>query len=235
MLLDAPAAVVGALVASGVRLEYPNGAAGKLRALDVARIELRGGSSLGLSGPSGSGKTSLLHVLAGIAAPSAGRVMWDGVDIAALGEGARDVWRRTRVGFVFQDFHLVDGMSVLQNVLLPCRFDSIRIEPGRLAHARQLVSAVGLPDPDRRVERLSRGERQRAAIARALVREPRILLADEPTASLDAATAEAIATLLTGLSRASGATLVVASHDERLLSRLDARLRLAGGRIEEAG
>ncbi len=202
--------------------------------LSVVTLALPPGSASAVEGPSGAGKTSLLHVLAGIERPSAGQVRWDSDDIWAMSGPARDRWRRHRLGLVFQDMHLLPGLSALDNVLLPVSFDHARVRPALRACARALLDSMGIADPARRAAVLSRGERQRVALARALLRKPIVLLADEPTASLDAAAAHAVGTLLLDAAAAEGTTLLVATHDPALLARLPCRLRLHAGRLESA-
>lgn len=219
---------------ANLSLAYAVGGQAPLTVLDIDELHVSAGDTLGLSGASGSGKTSLLHVLAGIERADRGLVRWGTTDLAALPERARDRWRLANVGLVFQDFHLVPGLSILQNVLLPLRFDRARIDAAEQAHAQALIEAVGLGDKNRRIDVLSRGERQRAAIARALVRRPRILIADEPTASLDKENAQAIAALLADVATQAHATLIVASHDDAMLERLSRRLHLARGRLVPA-
>lgn len=200
--------------------------------LCVPALALPPGSASAVEGPSGAGKTSLLHVLAGIERPSAGHVRWDGDDLWTLSGSARDRWRRNRLGLVFQDMHLLPGLSALNNVLLPVSFDHARVPPALRDRARVLLDSLGVADMARCAAVLSRGERQRVALARALLRQPTVLLADEPTASLDAATAHAVGTLLLDAAAAGGATLLVATHDPALLARLPRRLRLHAGRLE---
>ncbi len=200
--------------------------------LDIARWQEPGGSAIGIAGASGSGKTSLLHLLAGIERPTAGSIRWNGVALENLGEAERDRWCRRSLGLIFQDFHLIDGLSAEENVLLPRRF--ARWAPGAddRTRARDLLARTGIADPRRRVERLSRGERQRVALSRALLSRPAIVLADEPTASLDADAAGAVRALLIELTGEIGATLVVASHDPALLGVMQRRYVLARGRLE---
>jgi putative ABC transport system ATP-binding protein len=222
------------LEAAGLELAYrlPGGeAVVVLQGLDLV---LPPGAAVGITGPSGSGKTSLLHLLAGIERPGRGRLRWGDTELTALGESARDGWRRRQVGLVFQDFHLLPGMSVLDNVLTSAFFDHWRT-PARLRErARALLATVGAPQDGRAVASLSRGEQQRVALARALLRTPPILLADEPTASLDAEHGRAVADLLLDLRDKEGTTLIVVSHDPALLARLPAVYRLRDGGIAPA-
>src|ERR1700732_3926875 len=180
------------LVAENVVVAYPKPRGGTLTVLDIERLELPPGSRTAICGPSGSGKTTVLHLLCGIERPSAGRVCWDGVDLFALGEAARDRWRRHSVGLVFQQFHLFASLSPLENVLLPARFRAFRVEAAVVRRARALLDRVEVRATGD-TGSLSRGEMQRVALARALLFTPPILLADEPTASLDAEAAAQIA------------------------------------------
>jgi len=202
----------------------------RVAALALDRLELDAGAHLALSGPSGSGKSSLLMALAGLDRPARGRVHWGETELTGLAEPARDRWRRSHVGLVFQDFHLIDGLDVLGNVLLPARFGG-RAAGGLKPRALELIARVGLARPHQPVERLSRGEMQRVAVARALLLSPAILLADEPTASLDAENAAAIGTLLIEAAETLGSTLIIATHDAALRRRLGRELRLEAGRI----
>jgi putative ABC transport system ATP-binding protein len=198
-------------------------------AVRADRLDVPPGTLLGISGPSGSGKTSLLHVLAGLLRPRTGTVRWGDVELVRLGEGARDRWRRSHVGFVFQDFHLIPELSARDNVLLPAWFGQLRAGAVLSARAATLLERMGIPDTGRRAGVLSRGEQQRVAMARALLAGPRILLADEPTASLDGVTAAQMTDLLTAQAREAGATLIVVSHDPALLARMDQVRRMDKG------
>ncbi len=231
-LNDAPTRGAGgaALEVSGLAIAFPG--AGPV--LSVPALSLLPGSATAIQGPSGAGKTSLLHALAGIEQPSAGQVRWDGSDLWAMSSPARDRWRRARLGLVFQDMHLLPGLSALDNVLLPLHFDHARVPSALRARALALLDGLGVAAPTRRAAVLSRGERQRVALARALLRQPAILLADEPTASLDAAAAQEVGTLLLDAATAGGATLLVATHDPALLARLPRRLHLNGGVLQGA-
>ena len=188
---------------------------------------------LGISGPSGSGKTTLLHVIAGLLRPNQGRVRWGDNDLATMGEGARDAWRRRHVGFVFQDFHLIPELDARANVRLPAGFGTGRAVAA--AQADAMLLSMGVPDPRRRAAKLSRGEQQRVAIARALIGAPSVILADEPTASLDGDTGGVVADLLIHSAERSGATLIVVSHDPALLARMQVHWRMAAGMLLAEG
>lgn len=203
-------------------------------ALDIPTLQLPAGAHVALTGPSGSGKTTLINILTGLDRAPAGRVIWGDTDIGRLGEGARDRWRAGHVGLVMQDFHLFPGLSALENVLLPQRLATFRLAPGRRAEAHRLLARVGIERPAQKVETLSRGQMQRVAVARALVARPHILVADEPTASLDADAGAAVAELLVALAREVGATLIVATHDARLIAGMAQVLCLEAGRLVPA-
>lgn len=198
--------------------------------LHVPRLAVAAGERVAVTGPSGSGKSTLVNVVTGLERPTAGRVLWDGTDIAALSEGARDRWRAANIGLVMQDFHLFSGLSALDNVLLPARLARVA-DAALAAHAARLLTQVGLARPEQHVETMSRGEMQRVAVARALLRGPGVIVADEPTASLDPENGAAIGALLLDLARQTGATLIVVSHDPRLTERLPRRIGLADGAI----
>ncbi|MCE1236326.1 MAG: ABC transporter ATP-binding protein [Hyphomicrobiales bacterium] len=225
-----PEAPAERLTLDRIAVVHTRKGASPFTSLAIDRLDVPAGRSLGVSGPSGAGKSTLLHVVAGLESPSAGSIRWGETRLETMGEGARDRWRRAIVGFVFQDFHLVDELSIFENVLLPARFASFRASAEARARAGSLIERVGLADPQRRAAVLSRGERQRVAVARALIGRPRLLVADEPTASLDAENGAAIADLLIEATREIGATLLVAAHDRALLDRLDRELRLVAGR-----
>ena len=201
-----------------------------LTLLDGVELALPRGASLAIVGPSGSGKSTLLGLLAGLDLPSSGRVRLDGVDLGALDEDARAALRASRLGFVFQNFQLVEHLSALDNVRLPL---DIRGERGDTTQAaRAMLERVGLGARlQQRPAQLSGGEQQRVALARAFVTRPQLLLADEPTGNLDAATGHAIIELLFALQREQGSTLVLVTHDTELAARCDAVLELHAGRV----
>ena len=197
-------------------------------ALSIPRLSVAAGGQLAIAGPSGSGKSTLVNVITGLERPGAGQVLWNGTDIARLPESARDRWRGANVGLVMQDFHLFPGLSALENVLLPARLARVA-DRALVTRAGGLLTKVGLHRPAQKVATMSRGEMQRVAVARALLRRPGVIVADEPTASLDPANGAAIGALLVGLARQSGATLIVVSHDPALIALLPRRVTLAGG------
>lgn len=216
-----------ALRLSGIDMRYPGLGAPGLR---IGQLGIAAGEQVAITGPSGSGKSTFVNIVTGLIRPSAGRVEWDGTDIAPLSEGRRDRWRGAHVGLVMQDFHLFAGLSALDNVLLPARLARIAT-PGLRDRAQDLLLQSGIQRPAQRIETMSRGEMQRVAIARALLRRPGVIVADEPTASLDPETGSAVGDLLASLARDSGATLIVVSHDVALSARMPRRIALAGGGI----
>ncbi len=184
-------------------------------------------------GPSGSGKTTLLHLLSGLDQPSAGAIRLGGQDLTQLAERERTLLRRRDVGFVFQFFNLIPTLSVEENVLLPVELNGTVTAAKRDA-ARELLRRVGLGDrgaafPDK----LSGGEQQRVAIARALAHDPALVLADEPTGNLDAATGEQVLQLLDDMTRQAGKTLIMVTHSTAIAARADRILHLEDGRLVE--
>jgi putative ABC transport system ATP-binding protein len=192
-------------------------------ALQIDELRVRSGDSVALVGPSGSGKTTLLHLVAGILTPDAGRIRVDGEDLAALDDAARRAFRVRRIGLVFQEFELLEYLSVLDNVLLPYRIHpALRLDAGARERAHVLIERLGLADKLRRTpDSLSQGERQRAAVCRALVTGPSLLLADEPTGNLDPANKQRVLDTLFELAAETGATILTVTHDHELLSRFD--------------
>ena len=212
----------------GVRYAWP-GAAGDCLAID--ELHVAKGRTLFLHGPSGCGKSTLLGLMAGVLVARQGRVELLGQDWAALRGGGRDARRVDHVGVIFQQFNLLPYLTLLDNVLLPCRFSSLRASrcAGTPAAAAQtLLERVGLPPAlwARRADALSVGQQQRVAAARALIGAPELVIADEPTSALDAARRDDFMALLMDACAAAGSTLVFVSHDERLAARFDQRLSL---------
>lgn len=200
-------------------------------ALAISDWQLEAGAVAGVRGPSGAGKSTLLNVLSGLLSPKQGTVSWFGTDITQLTEGKRDRWRRNNIGFIFQDFHLIAELSALENVLQPVRFDHWRCPADLRRRARDLLSQCGIPRPHQLANSLSRGQQQRVAVARALLKNPPILLADEPTASLDRASADAVIELLLEVAQRPEQSLLVVSHDEVLLQQLAQVYELVEGRL----
>lgn len=216
-----PEPIAGCLRLAAIRLDHRDGDGRPFRVLDIPDLTIPAGARIGVTGASGSGKTSLLHLIAGLVAPDAGSVSWGGTVISELAAGARDRWRQASLGFVFQDFHLIPELDVAANITLPLTFSRWRIGAADEQRAAMLAARLGLGDLRRKANVLSRGEQQRVAIARAVLHRPALILADEPTASLDKAQAEAVGVLLLEIARETGATLICASHDAALLARFD--------------
>ena len=199
----------------------------------LAGVDLRiaPGEFIAVTGPSGSGKSSLLNILGCLDRPDAGRYLIEGHDVATLDDEAASDIRNRRIGFVFQSFHLLPRLSVLENVLLPLRFhrDPPADAPGR---ACELLDRVGLGDRiSHRPNELSGGQMQRAAIARALLLEPALLLADEPTGNLDSNSAADVLALMEEVN-ASGQAVVLVTHDLDVAARAPRRVRLRDGKVE---
>ncbi len=215
------------LALSDVSISFP-GLAQPVLAID--NLTVPAGKRLAVTGASGSGKSTFVNLISGLERPDNGTIRWRDTDIASLSESRRDRWRATNVGLVMQDFHLFPGLTAIDNVLLPARLARAATAEVK-ARALVLLSRVSLSRPNQSVETMSRGEMQRVAVARALLRRPGVIIADEPTASLDAEAGAEVGKLLLELAEQEGATLIVVSHDERLTERLDRRIRLASGRI----
>ena len=218
-----------ALSIDALRFRFP-AAASDLFAIDS--LTLVAGSTLGIRGASGAGKTTFLHCLSAIEAVTAGRICWGETEISRLSPSAATAWRRKNLGLIFQDFHLVDGLSALDNLLLPAYFADWQPDAALRARALALLQAVGIDKPGARIDPFSRGERQRVAVARALLFAPPFVLADEPTASLDPENRAIVGELLCRLVREQGATLIVISHDSNLLERMDHHMELRQGQLK---
>jgi lipoprotein-releasing system ATP-binding protein len=214
--------------------DYPT-RSGSLAVLKDLDLEVARGEALAVMGPSGSGKSTLLHILGTLDRPTSGSVRLDGKDPFAMPERALADFRNRHVGFVFQDHHLLPQCSVLENVLIP----TLVAADGQTdveAWAQQLLDRVGLSGRlEHRPAELSGGERQRVAVARALIRRPALLLADEPTGNLDRHTAAAVGQLLLDLHREQETMLVVVTHSAELAGRFTRRLEMADGRLVPVG
>ncbi len=211
--------------------EYEDGEGSRVRVLDGVSLDVEAGDFVAVVGASGSGKSTLLHLLGGLDVHYQGQVEVGGVKLTGLGDKALARFRNTHVGFVFQSFHLIPNLSALENVLLPSHFGPATSD-GR-KRASQLLERVGLgAKQDRAPVRLSGGERQRVAIARALFGGPKLLLCDEPTGNLDAATGAGVIQLFQELHK-EGLTVLTVTHEERMSAVARRVLRLKDARLVE--
>jgi putative ABC transport system ATP-binding protein len=202
------------------------------RGVDVltdVSLDVPAGQFLAIAGPSGSGKSTLLGLIAGLDQPTAGRIEVAGVELTALDEDALARFRRDRIGYVFQSFHLLPTLTAQENVAVPLELAG---EAGAAARAAALLAEVGLAERAHHYPaQLSGGEQQRVAVARAVARRPALLLADEPTGNLDSATGKQIIELLVGMNRRLGTTLVLVTHDTALAAHAERVVTLRDGRI----
>jgi len=198
-------------------------------ALSIPELRVEPRERVAVIGPSGSGKTTLLHLVAGIALPDAGRIRTAGADVESLDDGARRAFRVRRVGLVFQEFELLDYLSVLENVLIPYRMHpALRLDGEVRERAHDLAAQVGIADKLSRLPgALSHGERQRVAVCRALVTHPDVVLADEPTGNLDPANRDRVLDILLDCVSKTQATLLTVTHDRSVLARFDRVLDFA--------
>ena len=207
----------------------------RTRRVDILRgidLDIPSGQFIAIMGPSGSGKTTLLGLLAGLDAPTSGRILLDGEDITVLSEDQMAVLRGRKIGFVYQSYHLIPTLTAEENVRLPMELGGE--ERGDAARARDLLGRVGLEDRrDHYPVELSGGEQQRVALARAFARRPSILLADEPTGNLDSASGQMVLDLLLELNREQGATLVLVTHEASVARCADRRVLLRDGLVSE--
>ncbi len=196
-------------------------------------LEVPAGQFVAIVGPSGSGKSTILGLIAGLDAPTEGRILIDGADLSALGEDELARLRGERIGFVFQFFHLLPSLTAFENVLVPMEIFGLDNAEQR---SRELLAEVGLAERTHHYpSQLSGGEQQRVAIARALANEPSILLADEPTGNLDANNGQHIVELILRIHERRKTTIVLATHDVELAKQADRILVLKGGRIDRVG
>ena len=202
---------------------------GTLNILDDINFSIDSGTSVAVLGASGSGKTTLLGLLAGLDLPTTGKVLIAGQDISELDEDGRALLRAEVIGFVFQNFQLLNGLTALENVMLPLE---LAAAPHPAKTASDLLARVGLGERLHHYpNQLSGGEQQRCAIGRAFAAQPQLLFADEPTGNLDQKTGQRIIDLLFEFNREQGATLIMATHDEQLASRCDLQLHMEAGKL----
>ena len=211
------------------------GSADQVEVLKGISLKIEPGQMLAIVGPSGCGKSTLLNLMGALDVPTTGHVLWEGKDLASLGEKGRAEFRNQQIGFVFQMHHLLPQCTVLENVLVPTLARRTGGSPEADLHlAKDLLEDVGLADQmSRRPAELSGGQRQRVAVARALINSPDLLLADEPTGSLDERTADGITVLLRKLNRTQGLALVVVTHAVRLAHRFGQVCELADGVLKD--
>ena len=219
------------LVSVSKRYDAPAGPQPEV--LTDVSLRVDAGRSVAIVGPSGSGKSTLLNIAGSLDKPTTGQVLFDGEDLAGLGEPALAEIRNRKVGFVFQLHHLLPQCTVLENVLIPAVAAEGKTGPETGQRAEELLKRVGLADRMHyHPGRISGGERQRAAVVRALINRPKLLLADEPTGSLDRGSAEGLAELLVELNRDDGVTLIVVTHSEGLARRMQSAYALRQGKLE---
>ncbi|HXA13752.1 MAG TPA: ABC transporter ATP-binding protein [Opitutaceae bacterium] len=213
-----PPPTASLLQISGLRKSFVSPEGGPRAIVDVPEFSLAAGQQLALRGESGSGKTTFLHLIAGILAANAGSIRIGDLDMAALGEPARDRLRASAIGYIFQTFNLLQGYSCLENVMLGMAFGG----KADRSHASALLDRVGLSNHARHYPRqLSTGQQQRVAVARALAKSPRLVLADEPTGNLDRKNARATLALIRETCREHGAALLLVSHDPEALDAFE--------------
>ena len=218
------------LVVSNLAKSF-RGSTQPLSVLQDVSLELSAGDSVAIVGPSGSGKSTLLQILGTLDQPDTGTVSINGVNPFELNENALAQFRNQHIGFVFQDHHLLPQLSVLENVLVPALALG-KTSTDQVARAHDLIKSVGLADRHNHLPgELSGGERERVAIARSLLMNPSLILADEPTGNLDRSTAETISTLLLELQQASGAILIAVTHSDALASAMKQRKELLDGQL----
>ena len=204
----------------------------KVRVLDEVHLSVAAQESVAIVGPSGSGKSTLLNLLGTLDQPDQGTIVIDGKNLSMMAGDELARFRNRNIGFVFQSHHLLPHLTVLENVLVPVLAQASEASEEVLLRATQLLQRVGLVDREKHLPgRLSGGERQRVAVVRALINQPRLILADEPTGALDRVSAAEVGRLLIELNREHGITLIVATHSEELAARMDRVLSMENGTL----
>jgi putative ABC transport system ATP-binding protein len=208
-----------------LQFSYPRGGF----SLNIPQLDIERGTSCALTGPSGTGKTTLLKLIAGILTPSSGRIGVTGTEIVSMSDAQRRLFRLTHIGYIFQDLALLDYLSARDNILLPYRINrSVRLDAEARNRAEDLAQRVGLTGKlDEGIGQLSQGQQQRIAVCRALITCPRLLLADEPTSDLDPGNSDAILDIMLDTQRQQDATLIMLTHDPRILDRFDRVIDIA--------
>lgn len=208
---------------------------GGIEALREIELEIHAGASLAIMGPSGCGKSTLLNLLGGLDRPTQGKVTLNGQPLSELDNNALALVRRREIGFIFQSHNLIATLTATENVALPLLLDGVAAQE-RQARAMELLNQLGMTTlADKLPDQMSGGQRQRVAIARALAHQPKLVLADEPTGSLDSDTAAQVAALLTDLAHSQGLALVLVTHDPQVAARCDRVIHLLDGQLEEPG
>lgn len=216
------------LVAENLRKNYGFGE-NEVKALDDVSLRIDRGSFVAIVGTSGSGKSTLLHILGGLDKPTSGKVIVDDTDLSELSGDALCIFRRRKIGFVFQSFNLIPVLNVYENIVLPIELDGMKIDT---QYVQKVISALGL---ENKIEclpnQLSGGQQQRVAIARALVTKPAILLADEPTGNLDSRTSQDVLSLLKVTGNQLGQTIIMITHNDEIAQTADRIIRIEDGKI----
>lgn len=217
------------LITDGLEKHYGSGES-LVRALDGVSLRIAQGAFVSIVGTSGSGKSTLLHMLGGLDRPSAGHVYVDGIDLFQLKEEALTIFRRRKIGFVFQSYNLVPVLNVYENIVLPVELDGNAVDK---AYIHQIIEVLGLSSKLNALPgKLSGGQQQRVAIARAMATKPAIILADEPTGNLDSKTSQDVLGLLKITSERFGQTIVMITHNEEIAQLADRMIRIEDGKIK---
>ena len=210
--------------------KYYGAGEAQVKALDGVNLSVEEGEFVSIVGTSGSGKSTLLHMLGGLDRPSSGSVLVGGKDIFSLKDDELTIFRRRKIGFVFQSYNLVPVLNVYENIVLPIELDGNQVDRG---HVDQVIATLGLSDRLTRLpSQLSGGQQQRVAIARALAAKPAIVLADEPTGNLDSKTSQDVLGLIKITSRKFGQTIVMITHNDEIAQLADRIVRIEDGRIK---